>query len=182
MLFRSVDYLADLDKAGKKSEGQSDVARLLSSLELLDPQLAKDAQNELQKNSVMAEVDKLMADPGGIPDEYKELALKDIFSALKQGIKGMADIPRRTQDTIEKFINELLQDKTKLSDFSDQMDKVKSGEITQAQFEESLAGKYVGAEDKEGFKKAIGKLNQSGVFGTAAGFTSLGGEIGRAHV
>ncbi|MCF5585224.1 hypothetical protein GIV65_20475 [Pseudomonas syringae] len=172
-----VDYLADLDKAGKKSEGQSDVARLLSSLELLDPQLAKDAQNELQKNSVMAEVDKLMADPGGIPDEYKELALKDIFSALKQGIKGMADIPRRTQDTIEKFINELLQDKTKLSDFSDQMDKVKSGEITQAQFEESLAGKYVGAEDKEGFKKAIGKLNQSGVFGTAAGFTSLGGAI-----
>ncbi|MGN2429368.1 hypothetical protein [Pseudomonas syringae] len=172
-----VDYLADLDKAGKKSEGQSDVARLLSSLELLDPQLAKDAQNELQKNSVMAEVDKLMADPGGIPDEYKELALKDIFSALKQGIKGMADIPRRTQDTIEKFINELLKDKTKLSDFSDQMDKVKSGEITQAQFEESLAGKYVGAEDKEGFKKAIGKLNQSGVFGTAAGFTSLGGAI-----
>ncbi|MFW3167270.1 hypothetical protein CBI55_05320 [Pseudomonas syringae] len=172
-----VDYLSDLDKAGKKSEGQSDVARLLSSLELLDPQLAKDAQNELQKNSVMAEVDKLMADPGGIPDEYKELALKDIFSALKQGIKGMADIPRRTQETIEKFINELLQDKTKLSDFSDQMAKVKSGEMTQAQLEENLAGKYVGAEDKEGFKKAIGKLNQSGVFGTAAGFTSLGGAI-----
>ena len=172
-----VEYLNDLEKAGKNSEGQSDVARLLSSLELLDPELAKDAQNELKKNSVMAEVDKLMADPGGIPDEYKNLALKDIFSALKQGIKGMADIPRRTQDTIEKFINELLKDETKLGDFSKQMDKLKSGEITQAQFEENLAGKYVGAEDKEGFKKAIGKLNQSGVFGTAAGFTSLGGAI-----
>lgn len=172
-----VDYLTELDKAGKKSEGQSDVARLLSSLDLLNPDLAKDAQNELKKNSVMAEVDKLMADPGGIPDEYKELALKDIFSALKQGIKGMADIPRRTQDTIEKFINELLQDKTKLSDFSDQVDKLNKGEITQAQFDEALAGKYGGAEDKQGFTKAIGKLNQAGVFGTAAGFTSLGGAI-----
>lgn len=172
-----VEYLNDLEKSGKNAEGQSDVARLLSSLELLDPELAKDAQAELKKNSVMAEVDKLMADPGGIPDEYKELALKDIFSALKQGIKGMADIPRRTQDTIEKFINELLQDKTKLSDVSDLMDKRNSGEISQAQFEENLAGKYVGAEDKEGFKKAIGILNKNGVFGTAAGFTSLGGAI-----
>ena len=172
-----VEYLNDLEKAGKNSEGQAEVARLLSSLELLDPELAKDAQSELKKNSVMAEVDKLMADPGGIPDEYKNLALKDIFSALKQGIKGMVDIPRRTQDTIEKFINELLKDETKLGDFSAQMDKLKSGEITQAQFEENLAGKYVGAEDKEGFKKAIGKLNQSGVFGTAGGFTALGGAI-----
>jgi hypothetical protein len=172
-----VEYLNDLEKAGKNSEGQSDVARLLSSLELLDPELAKDAQSELKKNSVMAEVDKLMADPGGIPDEYKELALKDIFSALKQGIKGMADIPRRTQDTIEKFFNELLKDQTKFSDFSDQVTKLNKGEITQAQFEEAAANKYVGAEDKEGFKKAIGKLNQSGVFGTAAGFTSLGGAI-----
>ncbi|MEG5264344.1 hypothetical protein TRP66_08570 [Pseudomonas sp. JDS28PS106] len=172
-----VEYLNDLEKAGKNSEGQAEVARLLSSLELLDPELAKDAQNELKKNSVMAEVDKLMADPGGIPDEYKQLALKDIFSALKQGIKGMADLPRRTQDTIEKFINELLEDKTKLSDLSSQLDKLNAGEITQAQFEENLAGKYVGAEDKEGFKKAIGKLNQGGVFGTAAGFTSLGGAI-----
>jgi hypothetical protein len=172
-----VEYLNDLEKAGKNSEGQSEVARLLSSLELLDPELAKDAQNELKKNSVMAEVDKLMADPGGIPDEYKQLALKDIFSALKQGIKGMADLPRRIQDTIEKFINELLEDKTKLSDFSTQLDKLNAGEITQAQFQESLAGKYVGAEDKEGFKQAIGKLNQAGVFGTAAGFTSLGGAI-----
>ncbi|WP_024691351.1 hypothetical protein [Pseudomonas tremae] len=172
-----VDYLADLDKAGKKSEGQSDVARLLSSLELLDPQLAKDAQNELQKNSVMAEVDKLMADPGSIPDEYKELALKDIFSALKQGIKGMADIPRRTQETIEKFINEMINDKKKATDFLEQTTKLKNGEISLDKYNDYMADKYVGAEDKEGFKKAIGKLNQSGVFGTAAGFTSLGGAI-----
>lgn len=172
-----VDYLNDLKDSGKNAQGQADVARLLSSLEQLDPELAKDAQAELKKNSVMAEVDKVMADPSGIPDEYKELALKDIFSAIKAGIKGMTDIPRRTLDTVEKFINEMLQDKTKLTDFSAQMDKVKSGEITQAQFEENLAGKYVGAEDKEGFKKAIGTLNKNGVFGTVSGFTSLGGAI-----
>jgi hypothetical protein len=172
-----VEYLNDLEKAGKNSEGQSDVARLLSSLELLDPELAKDAQSELKKNSVMAEVDKLMADPGGIPDEFKELALKDIFSALKQGIKGMFDISRRTQETVEKFINELLKDQTKFTDFSEQITKLNKGEISEEQFKEAAANKYVGAEDREGFKQAIGKLNQSGVFGTAAGFTSLGGAI-----
>lgn len=172
-----VEYLNDLEKNGKQTEGQAEVARLLSTLETLNPDLAKDAQNELKKNSIMAQVDQLMADPEAIPPEYKELALKDLFGALKSGIKGSLDLPRRVQDTLEKFINELLNDKTKMGDFADQLDKLNKGEITEAQFEENTANKYVGMEDKEGFKKAIGTLNKYGVLGSLAGFTSLGGAI-----
>ncbi|MFF7707963.1 hypothetical protein [Pseudomonas sp. NPDC007930] len=171
------DYLNDLEANGMQAEGQTEVARLLSSLEMLNPDLAKDAQNELKKNSIQAEVDQLMADPSAIPEEYKELALKDIFQAIKSGVKGIADLPRRTQDTLEKFINELMNDKEKMGDFSNQLDRLNRGEITQEQFEESMANKYVGMEDKDGFKKALGTLNKYGVLGSISGFASLGGAI-----
>ncbi|HEK1769277.1 TPA: hypothetical protein SMR47_003227 [Pseudomonas putida] len=172
-----VKYLADLKKNGMESEAKAEVAGLTSSLEMLDPERARKAEAQLQQNSIVAEIDTLLGDPGAIPDEYKELAYKD-FGALVKTILKSADIPRRVADSIEKFYNELLNDKTKLDDFNKLTERLNSGEITQDKFNEELTGKYKPLDvSSNDFTKAIGTLNKYGVLGSVSAFGSLGGAI-----
>lgn len=46
-----------------------------------------------------------------ISDDNKELATKDLFGL--PGVLNLLDLPRRTQETLEKFLNEGLQGKEK---------------------------------------------------------------------
>ncbi|SHM33761.1 hypothetical protein [Phytopseudomonas punonensis] len=172
-----VRYLADMKEQGLGSEGQAEVARLASSLELLDPERARQAESALKQNGILVEIDTLVGDPGAIPDEYKELAYKDMGALIKTVLKS-ADIPRRVQDSIEKFYNELLNDKTKMADFAKLSEQLNNGTITQADFNKQLETKYIPAEvSKDDFTRAIGTLNQYGVLGTLSAFGSLGGAI-----
>ena len=172
-----VRYLADMKEQGLGSEGQAEVARLASSLELLDPERARQAESALKQNGILVEIDTLVGDPGAIPDEYKELAYKDMGALIKTVLKS-ADIPRRVQDSIEKFYNELLNDKTKMADFAKLSEQLNNGTITQADFNKQLETKYIPAEvSKDDFTRAIGTLNQYGVLGTISAFGSLGGAI-----
>lgn len=172
-----VRYLADMKKQGLNSEGQSEVARLASSLELLDPERARQAESALKQNGILIEIDTLVGDPGAIPDEYKEMAYKDMGALIKTVLKS-ADIPRRVQETIEKFYNELLNDKTKMADFVELSNQLNNGTITQAEFDQQMQGKYVPMDvSKDDFAKALGTLNKYGVLGTISAFGSLGGAI-----
>lgn len=172
-----VRYLADMKEQGLGSEGQAEVARLASSLELLDPERARQAESALKQNGILVEIDTLVGDPGAIPDEYKEMAYKDMGALIKTVLKS-ADIPRRVQDSIEKFYNELLNDKTKMADFTKLSEQLNNGTITQADFNKELETKYIPAEvSKDDFTKAIGTLNKYGVLGSISAFGSLGGAI-----
>ncbi|TBU87549.1 hypothetical protein [Phytopseudomonas dryadis] len=172
-----VRYLADMKKQGLNSEGQAEVARLASSLELLDPERARQAESTLKQNGILVEIDTLVGDPGAIPDEYKEMAYKDMGALIKTALKS-ADIPRRVQETIEKFYNELLNDKTKMADFVELSNQLNNGTITQAEFDRQMQGKYVPMDvSKDDFAKALGTLNKYGVLGTISAFGSLGGAI-----
>ncbi|TBU71348.1 hypothetical protein [Phytopseudomonas daroniae] len=172
-----VRYLADMKKQGLNSEGQAEVARLASSLELLDPERARQAESALKQNGILIEIDTLVGDPGAIPDEYKEMAYKDMGALIKTVLKS-ADIPRRVQETIEKFYNELLNDKTKMADFVELSNQLNNGTITQAEFDQQMQGKYVPMDvSKDDFAKALGTLNKYGVLGTISAFGSLGGAI-----
>ncbi|MGA6099942.1 DUF998 domain-containing protein [Stutzerimonas marianensis] len=172
-----VKYLEDMKKQGMGAEAQAEVARLASSLEMLDPERARKAESALKQNSIMVEIDTLVGDPDAIPDEYKEMAYRDMGSLIKTVLKS-ADIPRRVQETIEKFYNELLNDKTKMADFVELSEKLNNGTLTQAEFDEKLKTQYIPAEvSKDDFTRAIGTLNQYGVLGTISAFGSLGGAI-----
>lgn len=172
-----VKYLQDMKKQGMGAEAQAEVARLTSSLEQLDPERARQAESALKHNSILVEIDTLVGDPDAIPDEFEELAYRD-FTILLKTILRTADIPRRVQDSIEKFFNELLNDKTKMADFVELSDKLNNGTLSQAEFTEQLQGKYLPAEvSKNDFAKAIGTLNKYGVLGTVSAFGSLGGAI-----
>lgn len=52
----------------------------------------------------------ILSNPSKISDENKALATKNLFGLLKGVLKGsLLDLPRRTQETLEKFLNEGLQ-------------------------------------------------------------------------
>lgn len=172
-----INYLQEMKENGMGTQSQAELAGLISSLELIDPERAKEASATLKQNSILVEVDKLVADPGAIPDEYRELATKDMGAMIKAVLKS-ADLPRRTQETVEKFLNELVQNKEKLSDFTELTERLNNRTITQAEFDAELLGKYVPMDaDSNQFVKAIGKLNSHGVFGSLSAFGSLGGAI-----
>ena len=172
-----VKYLAEMKQNGLGAQAAAETAGLISSLELLDPERARKAESELQQNGILVEMDTLIGDPSAIPDEYKDMAYKD-FGALIKGTLKADDLPRRVQETIEKFWNELIKDKTKMTDFVELSQQLQRGEISQADFDAKVEKTYIPMDvDANDFKKAIGTLNKYGVFGSLSAFGSLGGAI-----
>jgi protein-tyrosine-phosphatase len=175
-----VKYLKDLKEHGMENAGSTETANLLQSLTLIDPEKAKQAQQELMKNSMTADLNELVADPTKVSQSAKEQGMKDVLTLIKSVLKyDTFDIPRRAQETIEKFINEFLGDKQKLSSFTkvveDLNTRIQAGDMpSEADIKKALQPVYTefGNESAGRALNALNYLNNMGVLG------SLGGTVG----
>ena len=175
-----VKYLKDLKEHGMENAGSTETANLLQSLSLLDPEKARQAQQELMKNSMTADLNELVADPTKVDQSAKEQGMKDVLTLIKSVLKyDTFDIPRRAQETIEKFINEFLGDKQKLSSFTKVVEelnkRIQAGDMpSEADIKKALKPVYTefGNESAGRALNALNYLNSMGVLG------SLGGTVG----
>ncbi|WP_226502265.1 hypothetical protein [Pseudomonas sp. MWU16-30317] len=172
-------YLKDLQAQGKGHEAQQDLSNTLSQLSLLDPQAAAKAAQSIQADGLTSDLDDLMADPSKISDENKELATKDLFGLLKGVLKGeLVDLPRRTQETIEKFLEEGLNDKQKSSAVTKALEELgevykSKGSISQADLDTALSKPYIPIADRGTLGQVFSTLNSKGVLGSVGASVNL---------
>jgi len=174
-----VTYLKDLQKQGKAHEAQQDLSDTLTALSLFDPDAATKAAQNIQADGLTSDLNDLISDPGKVSDENKELATKDLFGLLKSVLKGeLLDLPRRTQETIEKFLEEGLGDKKKSSAVSKALAELGEaykthGSISEADIKTALSKPYVAIADRGQLGEVFNALNSKGVLGSMGAGVSL---------
>ncbi|KAF1009267.1 MAG: hypothetical protein GAK32_01960 [Pseudomonas fluorescens] len=171
-------YLKDLQSQGKTSEAQKDLSDTLTSLSLFDPEAASKAAQNIQADGLTTDLNAILSDPSKISDENKELATKDLFGLLKGVLKGsLLDLPRRTQETIEKFLNEGLQGKEKSSAVTKALEELgsvyqKNGVISETDLNTALNKPYIPVADRGTLGEVFHTLNSKGILGSlGAGVT-----------
>ncbi|MFB3301975.1 hypothetical protein [Pseudomonas sp. AMR01] len=171
-------YLKDLQNQGKTSEAQKDLSDTLTSLSLFDPEAASKAAQNIQADGLTTDLNTILSDPSKISDENKELATKDLFGLLKSVLKGnLLDLPRRTQETLEKFLNEGLQGKAKSSSVTKALEELgevykNSGTISEADVKTALSKPYIPVADRGMLGEVFNTLNSKGILGSlGAGVT-----------
>ncbi|MBW8726798.1 MAG: hypothetical protein JF625_16835 [Inquilinus limosus] len=173
-----LDYIQDLKGKGLDHAAQADIATMIQSLTLLDPEKGKAAAQRLQADSLTADLNQLVGDPSKVSDENKLQATKDLFGLLKGVLKAEGlDLPRRTIETIEKFVEEFVNgnvDQKKVIEAVQGAAKEAAengGRIPAASLDKYKA--YVPLKDQAGFLGFLGGLNEKGVLGSVGGGISL---------
>ncbi|MGY1920800.1 hypothetical protein ACW9IF_18000 [Pseudomonas tolaasii] len=171
-------YLKDLQDQGKTSEAQKDLSDTLTSLSLFDPDAATKAAQNIQADGLTTDLNAILSDPSKISDENKELATKDLFGLLKGVLKGtLLDLPRRSQETLEKFLNEGLQGKEKSAAVTKALEELgnvykSNGVITEADLKTALSKPYIPVADRGMLGEVFHTLNSKGILGSlGAGVT-----------
>ncbi|PIB51845.1 hypothetical protein AOA57_03110 [Pseudomonas sp. 2588-5] len=172
-------YLKDLQSQGKTYEAQKDLSDTLTSLQLFDPEAASKAAQNIQADGLTTDLNAILADPSKISDENKELATKDLFGLLKGVLKGnVLDLPRRTQETLEKFLNEGLQGKEKSAAVTKALEELgdvykKNGVISETDLKTALSKPYIPVADRGMLGEVFNTLNSKGILGSLGAGVSL---------
>lgn len=174
-----VAYLKDLKDQGKLSEAQQDLSDTLTALSMFDPEAATRAAQDIQADGLTSDLNDLVADPSKISDENKVEATKDLFGLLKSVLKGdLLDLPRRTQETIEKFLEEGLNGKQKASGVAKALEELgqvykNQGSIKQSDIDKALSKPYIPIADRGTLGEVFSALNTKGILGSLGGGVSL---------
>lgn len=174
-----ITYLKDLQKQGKAHEAQQDLSDTLTSLSMFDPDAATKAAQSIQADGLTSDLNDLIADPSKISEENSELATKDLFGLLKSVLKGeLIDLPRRTQETIEKFLEEGMQGKEKSSAVTKALQELgdvykTNGTISEADIKTALSKPYVPIAERGKLGEVFSALNTKGVLGSMGAGVSL---------
>ncbi|OZI17565.1 hypothetical protein CAL18_15730 [Bordetella genomosp. 7] len=184
-----VRYIADLKEQRKDAMAQADIVRTYQSLAAIDQAKADEFLQSIQFHSTLVDIDKLVGDPTLVSEENQALATQDATKLFLTALKKLGvDLPRRTVESIDKFVNEFLKDKQKASDFNKALQELgdkwnTNGYITQKDIDDLLKnGKYKALDElSDGSMRAtLAEMNKMGMLGSMGGLISLASGIYQA--
>ncbi|QFQ89080.1 hypothetical protein F8A10_16905 [Paracoccus kondratievae] len=183
------DYISDLKQNGDGDLAEADIARTYAGLAAFDKEEAGKFAQTMLLNGLTADLDQIIADPGSVSEENEALATKDVLVTVLTTLKkGGIDVPRRTVDTLDKFVNEFLNDKQQAKSFNAVLQELgdkfnKNGTLTQADIEKVAASngkdifKALNERSDGAALSVLGELNSNGTLGSVGGAISLASGI-----
>jgi hypothetical protein len=181
-----VKHIADLQFDQKGELAAADMRETYAALAAIDPEKAAQFAQQVQMDTMMIDLNRLMEDPSKITDENLTLATQDtvktILTALK---KAGVDIPRRTVESMDKFVEEILKDKQSAKDFGKALQQLgdiytRTGEIKQSDIDGLMKSDVYQALNEKtngGMLSTIAELNKNGALGSTGGMISLASGI-----
>ncbi|WP_106419119.1 hypothetical protein [Salinicola tamaricis] len=186
-----IDYINDLRESGQGELAEQDISRTYNALSALFPATeesdkAAEFAQSLQLDSIITDLDDLIANPDNINDANTATATQDVVKMVLTALKrGGVDIPRRTAESIDKFVNEYLNDQQTAKNFGKALQELgdrfqKNGAITQSDIDGLMKnGVYKALNEKTngGMLSLISTLNSNGALGSTGGLISLASGI-----
>ena len=186
-----VDYIGDLRESGQGELAEADIAQTYSALAALFPATensdkAAEFAQSLQLDAMIADLDSLIESPDQINDVNTATATQDVVKLLLTALKRAGvDIPRRTVETLDKFVNEYLNDQQTATNFGKALQELgdkfqKNGQITQTDIDDLLKKdvyKALNEKTNGGMLSMMSTLNNNGALGSAGGLISLASGI-----
>lgn len=181
-----VRHIQGLEAEHKQDLAEADIRETYAQLAVLDPEKAAEFAQKLQLDAAIVDLDKLMENPALINDDNLALATQDVVKTLLTALKKAGvDLPRRTVESIDKFINEFLGDKQTAKDFGKALQElgdrfIKNGEVTQGDIDQLMKKDVYQALNEKtggGMLSTISVLNSNGALGSTGGLISLASGI-----
>lgn len=186
-----VSYIAELRANGQGELAEADISQTYSALAALFPATeesdkAAEFAQSLQLDASIVDLDNLIANPDQINDANLATATQDTVKMILTALKrGGVDIPRRTAETIDKFVNEYLNNQQTAKNFGKALQQLgdlfqKNGKVTQGDIDNLMKdGVYKALNEKTngGMLSLISTLNSNGALGSAGGLISLASGI-----
>ena len=181
-----VKHIRDLQENNKDDLAAADIRETYSQLAIANPEKAAEFAQKLQLDATIVDLDKLMANPELVNDDNLALATQDVVKTVLTALKKAGvDLPRRTAESLDKFINEFLGDKQTAKDFGKALQElgdrfIKNGEVTQGDIDDLMKKDVYKALNEKtggGMLSAISVLNSNGTLGSAGGLISLASGI-----
>ncbi|SMO45916.1 hypothetical protein [Paracoccus laeviglucosivorans] len=180
-----VKHIADLKKNGKEDIAEADIGRVYENLAAFDEDEAAKFAQSTMLNGMTVDLNDIMGDPAKVSDENQAQATKDAMTVMMSTLKkGGIDIPRRTVETMDKFVNEFLGDKQQAKAFNEVLQELGDKFIKNGQLSEADLEKVANSNDKPIFKalneksnggalSVIAEMNNNGMLGSMGGAISL---------
>lgn len=186
-----IDYINDLRESGQGELAEQDISRTYNALSAMFPATeesdkAAEFAQSLQLDSMITDLDDLIENPDQINDANTATATQDVVRMVLTALKRAGvDIPRRTAESIDKFVNEYLNDQQTAKNFGKALQELgdrfqKNGSITQSDIDGLMKnGVYKALNEKTngGMMSLIGTLNSNGALGSTGGLISLASGI-----
>ncbi|GHB11883.1 hypothetical protein [Salinicola rhizosphaerae] len=186
-----IDYINDLRKSGRGELAEEDISRTYNALSALFPATeesdrAAEFAQSLQVDSMVTDLDALIDNPDRINDANTATATQDVVKMVLTALKRAGvDIPRRTAESIDKFVNEYLNDQQTAKNFGKALEALgdrfqRNGAVTQADIDDLMKnGVYKALNEKTngGMLSLISTLNSNGALGATGGLISLASGI-----
>lgn len=186
-----VKYIGDLRESGQGELAEADISRTYSALAALfpateDSDKAAEFAQGLQLDASIIDLDHLIENPDQINDANTATATQDVVKMVLTALKRAGvDIPRRTVESIDKFVNEYLNDQQTAKNFGKALQQLgdifqKNGEITRNDIDNLLKKdvyKALNEKTNGGMLSVISTLNSNGALGSTGGLISLASGI-----
>ncbi|NRB55145.1 MAG: hypothetical protein HRU39_04090 [Salinicola sp.] len=182
-----IDYINDLRESGQGELAEQDISRTYNALSTLFPateesdKAAEFAQN-LQLDSMITDLDDLLANPDNINDANLAAGTQDVVKTVLTALKRAGvDIPRRTAESIDKFVHEFMNNEQSAKTFGKALQELgdkfeKNGSLTEADIKKTLSKDvYTALNEKTngGMMSLVSHLNGNGALGSVGGLISL---------
>ncbi|MFM9271931.1 hypothetical protein ACJ7V3_17005 [Halomonas elongata] len=186
-----INYINELRESGQGELAERDISQTYNALSALFPATeesdkAAEFAQSLQLDSMITDLDDLIANPDQINDANTATATQDVVKTVLTALKRAGvDIPRRTVETIDKFVNEHLNNQQTAKNFGKALQQLgdlfqKNGNITQGDIDNLMKdGVYKALNEKTngGMLSLISTLNSNGALGSTGGLISLTSSI-----
>ncbi|GAA0686699.1 hypothetical protein ACK8HJ_10565 [Vreelandella titanicae] len=182
-----INYINDLRESGQGELAEQDISRTYNALSALFPATeesdkAAEFAQSLQLDSMITDLDDLIANPDNINDANLAAGTQDVVKTVLTALKRAGiDLPRRTVESIDKFVHEFMNNEQSAKTFGKALQELgnkfeKNGSLTEADIKKTLSkDAYTALNEKTngGMMSLISHLNGNGALGTVGGLISL---------
>lgn len=185
------NYIKALQDSGKTDLAQMEVQQAYLGLAQIDPAIAEQFKGDLSRDTLIMDLDAIIADPSKISEDNSALAAIDTTKYWLRAARGMTDIPTQLintwETTVEKFMNNKADAAAFSKIYAELGDKyMRSGTITQADIQDALASeknvfKSLSSTEKDSLTKMFTTMKDTGTLGSMSGLFGLARGVYQLH-
>lgn len=185
------NYIKFLQDNGKTELAQEEVQQTYLGLAQIDPAVAEQFKGDLSRDTMIMDLDAIMADPSKISEDNSALAAIDTTKYWLRAARGMTDIPTQLINTWETTVEKFMKNKDDAVSFSkiyaELGDKyMRNGKITDVDIKDAMAAeknafKSLSSTEKDSMTKMFTTMKDTGTMGSVSGIFGLARGIYQLH-
>ncbi|MEQ9726503.1 hypothetical protein ABRP29_12790 [Pseudomonas sp. WHRI 8822A] len=184
-------YIKALEAAGKSELAQLEIQQTYLNLAQVDPQAAEQFLGDLSRDTMIMDLDAIMADPSQISEDNSSLAAIDTTNYWLRAARAIPDIPSHLISSWETTIQKFALNKSDAAAFSKIYAELgdtymRNGVVTDTDIQrafnaENNAFRSLSSTERDNLTKMFTTMKDTGTLGSVSGIFGLARGIYQLH-